>query len=82
MDVTKERNSGQLCTTSNGHPLIWNGHLCEGANLTTIHDVNFCLWTRCGSADVPANSAHEGSVDEVTCTACLPFAGEYSESSR
>lgn len=69
-DVTKERLSGKTCTKSNGKEIIWSGHLCEGANLTPIRDDNFCLWTRCGSADVPAGQAHEGDVREVDCPEC------------
>ena len=69
-DVTKERFSGKTCTTSNGRLIVWNGHLCEGANLTSARDDNFCLWTRCGSNDVPANKAREGRLDEVSCEAC------------
>lgn len=71
MDVTRHRLGGEVCTTSNGRPMIWNGHLCEGANLTSIRDDNFCLWTRCGRHDVPAGKAHEGSHSEVECPECL-----------
>lgn len=70
MDVTEHRRSGKTCTTSHGKPIIWDGHACEGANLTPPRDENFCLWTRCGSADVPAGAAHEGSVSEIDCAAC------------
>lgn len=69
-DVRRERLSGKLCTTSNGNPVVWNGHLCEGANLAGTRDDNFCLWTRCGARDVPAGKAYEGSISEVTCPAC------------
>ena len=70
-DVTRHRDSGHVCTTSNDKPMIWNGHLCEGANLVGgYRNVEFCLWTRCGSKDVPANAAHEGSFSEVTCEKC------------
>ena len=70
-DVTTARTSGETCTTSNGREIVWNGHLCEGANLTPPRDDNFCLWTRCGCADVPAGKAHEGSLSEVECPECL-----------
>lgn len=46
------------------------GHLCEGANLVQSGR-EFCLWTRCGKHDVPANAAHEGRYREVTCVECL-----------
>lgn len=70
-DMNKHRFDGMTCTTSNGHPIIWKGHLCEGANLTDQRNDNFCLWTRCGKHDVPANAAHEGTTDEVDCDNCL-----------
>lgn len=54
-----------------GSLIIWNGHLCEGSRLVSGDPSTFCLWTRCGQHDVPANSAHEGSLDEVTCSSCL-----------
>lgn len=75
-DVTTHMRSGELCTSSNGKPMIWKGHLCEGANLVGGSNVEFCLWTRCGSKDVPANSAHEGSLSEVTCDRCKSLNGE------
>jgi hypothetical protein len=78
-DITKERRSGKLCTTSHGNPMIWRGHYCEGANLTTTGD-NFCLWTMCGKHDVPANAAHEGRHREVTCMECAAaYAGPGKE---
>ncbi len=70
MDTNPHRRSGKTCTTSNGRPIIWNGHACEGANLTPGSDENFCLWTRCGSADVPAGAAHEGTAAEIDCPNC------------
>jgi hypothetical protein len=70
LDETKHRNSGKLCTKSAGHEMVWNGHLVEGANLTSIRDWNFCLWTRCGQHDVPSNSAHRGDIRDVVCTEC------------
>lgn len=61
-----------LVTLSNGNLIIWNGHACEGADLTPASKSrNFCLWTRCGMHDVPANSAHEGERSEISCEACL-----------
>ena len=70
-DITTDRLHGKTCTTSRGHEIVWNGHLCEGANLTPPRDDNFCLWTRCGCADVPADKAHEGDIREVECPDCL-----------
>ena len=70
-DVTKHRLSGRLCTTSHGKEMIHKGHLCEGANLTSIRDDNFCLWWRCGKADVPAGQVHEGDIHDVNCPDCL-----------
>lgn len=67
-NIARDKFSGDLCTHHNGRPIIWNGHLCEGASLAM--DREFCLWTRCGSHDVPANAAHVGSQSEVTCTRC------------
>ena len=69
-DVTTHRKTGDLCVTSHGNPIVWNDHLCRGANLTPPHDDNFCLWTLCGQHDVPANCGEEGSVDDITCVAC------------
>ena len=69
-DVQERGRSGKVCTVSHGREIIWNGHLCEGSNLTAPIGDKFCLWTRCGEADVPANKAHEGDVGEVTCDAC------------
>ena len=57
-----------LCKTSHGHEIIYDGHLCEGTKLVPT---NFCLWTRCGALDVPADMAHEGDIKEVTCLECL-----------
>lgn len=70
MDVTKERRSGKVCMTHRGHEIIWRGHLCEGANLTPKRYDNFCLWTRCGKHDVPADKGYEGDIKEVTCPEC------------
>ena len=69
-DVQQERKSGKLCRTSNGHPIIWHGHFCQGANLTPVIDDNFVAWTLCGEHDVPPNSAYEGSEDNVSCLKC------------
>lgn len=61
-----------VVTLSHGNLIVWNGHLCEGADLTPFSKArNFCLWTRCGKHDVPANAAHEGRRDEITCEECL-----------
>lgn len=70
-DDTNRRLDGTLVTASHGREIIHNGHLCEGANLTPSLDDNFCLWHRCGDADVPADSAHEGDIRQVTCKNCL-----------
>lgn len=69
-DVATDRLTGATCTTHRGHEIVWDGHLCEGANLAPPLD-NFCLWTRCGSADVPGGKAHEGDIRDVTCPECL-----------
>lgn len=69
-NIRTHRHSGQTCDNHDGKPLIWNGHLCEGANLTAPIGRDFCLWTKCGKHDVPANAAHVGSHNEVTCAAC------------
>ena len=76
LDETTQRNSGELCTKSVGQEIIWNGHLCEGANLTAPIGRDFCLWTRCGSADVPAGKAHRGDIKEVSCPQCLEIWNE------
>jgi len=70
-DVSTHRTSGELCTTSNGKQMVWNGHFCEGANLTPQKNENFCLWTSCGSNDVPADQANEGDRQDVVCLECL-----------
>lgn len=75
-DVTRDRRSGATCHTSNGHPILWKGHLCEGANLTAPIDDNFCLWTRCGQHDVPSNAAHEGLHQEIECPRCKAITEE------
>ena len=64
----------------NGKPVYWiddNGmtHAAEGDFLTPQ---DFCLWTVCGSADVPANKGfHPGTGDEITCPKCLAIGGNY-----
>lgn len=70
MDVTTDRNSGKTCTTSHDNVMVWNGHLCEGANVVAPIGREFCLWTRCGKHDVPGGKAHEGALREVTCEEC------------
>lgn len=69
-DVRYRRSSGEVCYLSDGQPIIWNGHACEGANVGHGWDVLFCLWTRCKSGDVPANAAHRGRDVEITCPDC------------
>ncbi len=57
-----------------GKPVLWTDpagvtHAAEGNWLTPS---DFCLWTVCGSADVPANKGyHPGDGDKVTCQKCL-----------
>jgi hypothetical protein len=70
-DASKHRLSGKVCTRSHGHEIVWNDHLCEGANLTPAHQDSFVLWTRCGAHDVPHDEAHESDISDVTCEACL-----------
>ncbi len=70
-DIDSDRMSGKTCSTIGGRPIIWDGHLCEGANLTPPNVDNFCLWTRCAAADVPAGAAHAGGLSEVNCPECL-----------
>ena len=76
MDITTHRLDGATCTASHGNEILWNGHLCEGANLTPSRSDNFCLWTRCGKHDVPAGRGYEGSVKTVTCAECLKIWNE------
>lgn len=60
--------------TVDDKPVLWtdkNGvtHAAEGDWLTRD---DFCLWTVCGSADVPANKGyHPGAGDKVDCHDCL-----------
>lgn len=60
--------------TVNDKPVLWTDkrgvvHAAEGSWLTPG---DFCLWTVCGSADVPANKGyHPGTGDKVTCPDCL-----------
>lgn len=70
-DVTTDRYTGKICTTQHGHEIVWNGHLCEGANRTPLSDDNFCLWTQCSKHDVPSDQGHEGKIRDITCFACL-----------
>lgn len=70
-DVTTDSRSGKTCTTQHGHEIIWDGHLCEGANVTAPIGDTFCLWTRCGQHDVPAGKGFEGDIRQVTCEPCL-----------
>lgn len=70
-DITTDRLTGTTCATQHGAEIVWDGHLCEGANLTPPRTDNFCLWTRCENHDVPADQAHEGDIREVSCPDCL-----------
>lgn len=60
--------------TVNGKPVVWRDkagvtHAAEGSWLTRE---DFCLWTVCGSADVPANKGYHPSTDDkVDCPHCL-----------
>jgi hypothetical protein len=76
-DITTHRKSGELCTTLHDLPIIWNGHACQGANLTPPHDDNFCLWTFCAQHDVPADTAQTGEISEITCLPCLKACEKY-----
>lgn len=60
-------------TDQRGLPYQWNGHLCEGDQLEPF-GTDLYLWTRCGKHDVPANKAHTGGDEEVTCLECLQVA--------
>lgn len=61
-----------------GSRIIWEGHLCEGSTLGLSTDLStFCLWTRCGKQDVPANGAHRGNPDEVYCLSCIDEFGDW-----
>lgn len=57
-----------------GKPVHWTDesgitHAAEGDWLTPR---DLCLWTVCGSADVPANAGyHPGEGDRVTCPVCV-----------
>jgi len=74
IDVMEDRLSGKTCTVSNGRVMVWQGHLCEDANLTPSRTDNFCLWTRCGKHDVPGGASYEGDIKEVNCRECLEVA--------
>ena len=69
-----------ITTHRDGRPIHWTDkagltHLAEGDWLTP-HD--FCLWTRCGSADVPAGKGYlPGDNDPVVrCPTCLAVADQ------
>lgn len=66
VDLSRGRRRNEM-----SEAIIWNGHLCEGAKLVPIDSSTFCLWTKCGKHDVPANSAHKGDRSEVDCPVCL-----------
>lgn len=70
-DETTHRRSGEVCTTSGGQPIVYRGHAAEGANLVAPIGDEFCMWTRCGSSDVPANRAYRGTAQEVSCRDCI-----------
>lgn len=54
-----------------GREYFWNGHLCEGTRLVDFDSGTFCLWTRCGKHDVPANAAWlRGPDDVLACAEC------------
>lgn len=63
-----------MITEMNGNLIIWNGHLCEGDYLACDTAGTFCLWTRCGECDVPANAGYEGDLKDVTCQECKELA--------
>ena len=70
-DMLFHKYSGRTCDHRDGMPIVWNGHLCEGANLTAPGGMDFCLWSKCGRHDVPANTAEIGHMEFVTCVECL-----------
>lgn len=70
-DILLHKHSGNVCDNHDNQPITWQGHLCEGADLTAPIGHNFCLWTKCGKHDVPANSAEVGYVGLVTCPDCI-----------
>lgn len=60
--------------TVNGKPVMWTDHagVTHWAEGNWLTPADFCLWTVCGLADVPANHGyHPGPHDKVTCGACL-----------
>lgn len=69
-NITRRKFSGDLCDHHDGRPIVWNGHLCEGANLVAPVGRAFVLWTKCGKHDVPANAAYVGTRDDVVCSDC------------
>ena len=51
-------------------------HLCEGAQLVSSDRGTFCMWTLCGSADVPNEKMWiKRSEDVVDCEACQQIDG-------
>lgn len=66
-----------LETTHNGHPMVWNGHLCEGSQMVPFDRGTFVLWTRCGKHDVPTGKAQAGpdALSHVTCDECRRVGG-------
>lgn len=71
--------------TVDGKPALWTDtkgvtHAAEGDWLTPR---DFCLWTVCGSADVPANRGyHPGPGDAVTCPTCIKALAEEEDLAR
>jgi len=53
-------------------------HVCEGDYLTP-GKTNFCLWTKCGKHDVPANEGYytRNGKPVVTCAACIQEAASH-----
>ena len=61
--------------TEDGKRIRWRDkagvlHAVEGAQLITIDRDTVCLWTRCGSADIPANSAWAENGEPIDCPQC------------
>lgn len=62
-------------TTKYGSEIVWEDpdgtvHIANGAQLVPVDADTFCLWTLCGSQDIPANTAYKGSHSDATCEKC------------
>ena len=54
--------------------MTWKGHEAVGDRIFHDNRDTFILWTKCGSHDIPANSAVYGG--EVTCEQCKVTTGQ------